>query len=350
MSVPEVELGGLTWLDVDDARLALEGFWWRGRGEALRRLPLSTPERRLPPGVDGLAWHTSGGCVRFRSDCSRVVVRTQVSAANIIVRMAMTGTMGFDLYADGSCRGVSRFRVCEGEYVAEVYAHPQRRMREFTLYLPLYARLEQLEIGFDAEAQFETPRAWPDARPIVAYGTSILQGACANRPGMAYTNLLSRVLDRPVLNYGFAGNGRGEAVMAETLAEISNPALYLLDYDANVSAELLEQTLTPFCRLLRQAHPETPIVTVSRMPMTGDVPQTPEDEAISPTLRRYWDIHRRSCEQLRAEGERHLYCLDGSRLLGDDWWDCLVDGVHLTDLGYWRLVQALAPEIRRILG
>ena len=65
---------------------------------------------------------------------------------------------------------------------------------------------------------------------------------------------------------------------------------------------------------------------------------------------RDWDTQRRGGDALRAGGDRRVHCLDGSGLLGADWWDCLVDGVHLTDLGYWRLVQAIAPEIRRLLG
>ena len=197
LSVPAVDVSGLTWHEADDARFSLEGFWWRRPGGAFRRLPLSSAERTLPAGVDGLAWHSSGGCLRFRSDCGRIVVRARMASANLIVRMAMTGSMGFDLYADGTCRGVSRFRIGEGDFVAEVFAHGERRMRDFTLYFPTYARLTSLELGFDAQARFEEPCAWPDPRPIVAYGTSILQGACANRPGMAYTNLLSRTLGRP---------------------------------------------------------------------------------------------------------------------------------------------------------
>ena len=42
------------------------------------------------------------------------------------------------------------------------------------------------------------------------YGTSITQGGCASRPGMAYTNILSRRIDAPFINLGFSGSGRGE--------------------------------------------------------------------------------------------------------------------------------------------
>mgnify|MGYP002508477446 CR=1 FL=1 len=40
------------------------------------------------------------------------------------------------------------------------------------------------------------------------YGTSILQGGCATRPGMAHTNILQRRLNREGVNLGFSGNAR----------------------------------------------------------------------------------------------------------------------------------------------
>ena len=45
-------------------------------------------------------------------------------------------------------------------------------------------------------------------KPIVLYGTSIAQGACASRPGMAWGNIVQRNLDLPLINLGFSGNGR----------------------------------------------------------------------------------------------------------------------------------------------
>lgn len=46
--------------------------------------------------------------------------------------------------------------------------------------------------------------------PIVLYGTSIAQGACASRPGMAWGNIVSRSLEIPLINLGFSGNGKLE--------------------------------------------------------------------------------------------------------------------------------------------
>ena len=57
-------------------------------------------------------------------------------------------------------------------------------------------------------------------KPIVWYGTSIAQGGVASRPGMAFTNILSRRLGRPVLNFGFSGNGHMDVGVGVWLAQL----------------------------------------------------------------------------------------------------------------------------------
>ena len=56
--------------------------------------------------------------------------------------------------------------------------------RRYTLYLPLYNGVESLEIGVGRGVSFE-PVPPRDEKPLLFYGTSILHGACASRPGMA---------------------------------------------------------------------------------------------------------------------------------------------------------------------
>ncbi len=70
--------------------------------------------------------------------------------------------------------------------------------------------------------------------PILFYGTSITQGGCASRPGMAFPSILGRRLARPILNFGFSGNGRMEVEVAKFLAEL-DPAVFILDCMANMA-------------------------------------------------------------------------------------------------------------------
>jgi len=49
---------------------------------------------------------------------------------------------------------------------------------------------------------------------------------------------------------------------------------------------------------------------------------------------------------LRKAGDRLLFFLDGSDLIGPDFHECTVDGCHPTDLGFHRLAHNLAPVLR----
>src|SRR5690606_269350 len=99
---------------------------------------------------------------------------------------------------------------------------------------------------------------------LVVYGTSITQGGCASRPGMAYPSILARRLGIETLNLGFSGNGRGEPEVAHILAQLENVSCFILDYESNVPvAEDLRTTLTAFIPILRERHPDVPIIVIS---------------------------------------------------------------------------------------
>ena len=78
--------------------------------------------------------------------------------------------------------------------------------REYLLFLSLYDGVTSLSIGIDSLSQISGPVTELPVRkkPVVFYGTSILQGGCASRPGMAHTNILERWLNRECINLGLA--------------------------------------------------------------------------------------------------------------------------------------------------
>ena len=165
---------------------------------------------------------------------------------------------------------------------------------------------------------------------------------------MCYTNQLSRKLNRPVLNFGFAGNARGEAVMARILATIPNPALYLLDYDPNAGETGIRDTLYEFIHLLRKSHPAVPILTISKIPYPEDLLLQLEGND-NPPVRRLEQLHREIVGRIRKEGDENTHFQSGAELLGSDCAECSVDGCHITDLGFARMSNALSPVIAGLL-
>ncbi|MBO4544493.1 MAG: hypothetical protein J5773_01770, partial [Verrucomicrobia bacterium] len=54
-------------------------------------------------------------------------------------------------------------------------------------------------------------------------------------------------------------------------------------------------------------------------------------------------------QKRQADGDKKIEFLDGNTLLGEDWWNCLVDGCHLSDFGFYRQEKVMLPVIQRML-
>ncbi|MFA7186039.1 MAG: SGNH/GDSL hydrolase family protein, partial [Victivallales bacterium] len=225
------------------------------------------------------------------------------------------------------------------------FQFPESIMREITLYFPLYNGVEKLSVGLDKNAAIAAPKPFIDDGPIVVYGTSIAQGGCASHPGMCYSNILSRKLNRPFINLGFSGNGKGEPEVAEHISRIKDPAMFILDYEANVLPERMAETLPGFIRILRGKHPTTPILVVSKVAYAREV----FDEGEKNKRESSKKIERENVEKFRAAGDKNIHFIDAGLFQGEDFWECTVDGGHPTDLGFYRMAENLLPEIEKRL-
>jgi hypothetical protein len=338
--------GKLLWYNA--ALLEIEGKGWADTEEPFDRLPAKA-QKIVRGSVWSLSKNTAGICLRFRSDatklCARWSLRNEKLAMN---HMTAAGVSGLDLYvrANGQIRRLGTLRPDQvagnkKEFIADMPAE----MREYQLYLPLYNGLKELHLGLPPEALLLPPTPRPKNRrsPIVFYGTSIVQGGCANRPGMAYPSILGRRLNRPIINLGFSGNGQMEEEMAQLLAEL-NPAAFVLDHLPNCDGSWAEARTIKAVGLLRSAHPRTPIILVEcvHYQFAGLSAQF-EDKQKGRTagMRRAW-------QKLIANDCRNLLLVDGETLLGDDG-DATVDGVHPTDLGFWRMATVLEPILKSVL-
>lgn len=337
-----------TWLDPLSEPYRVSGFGWRPTEWPLRRLPYG---RTVRAEVDDLANHTAGGQIRFISDSPVVAIKGRLSGLRQLDHMAATGECGFDCYV--AERGAVSYHatgreVPDGlEFSYELFSAATSVSREFTINLPLYQGVAELWIGLKPTAVVLAPRAYASDERVIFYGTSITQGGCATRPGMAYTNILSRRLPYEFVNLGFSGNGLGEPEVADLVAEIERPGCYVLDYDANVStASALGDSLADFVRTLRRSQPDTPIVVLSR-------PQRSTERYDAKLRCRREDGERiidTVVSELRSTGVEGLHSFRGSELYGADFPELTVDGVHPSDAGFLRIADALTPVICRLMG
>ncbi len=337
---------GKQWYDA--LSLDIEGQGWTGED-------LKTPYDRLPAKAEGvvrapvwnLASHSAGLHLRFITDSRNIHARWSLRGSNLgMHHMPPTGVSGLDLYTrddNGEWRWVG-FGSPKGQKDNEVtlVGSLPAGTREFLVSLPLYNGTASLSIGIDKDALISVaPHAPEDA--VVIYGTSITQGGCASRTGMAYTSILRRSLDREVINLGFSGNGRLEPEVAELLAEL-NPAVYVLDAFPNNGPDQIRERFVPFVHTLRAAHPETPIVIVENIAYQRAWAFEPKGGHFAKN-----EAVREGYASLVNEGVKGLYYVPFDDLLGDDSLGT-VDGTHPTDVGMMRIAEAIEPAIRKALS
>jgi len=307
------------------------------------------PAEALPAAVDWLANCPAGGQVAFQSDSRHVAVRVKLAGVANMNHMPATGQCGFDLYIGSPSlmrfHNVTKYDHRLAAYEVLLFDHPDAEMRTFTLNFPLYQGVEELQIGLDPDAQIQATPPYSINGRIVYYGTSITQGGCASRPGMAHTNILSRALNAEVVNLGFSGSGKGEPEVCQTFAQITDPRLFVLHYESNVDLERLRTTLPENIRILRNQHRDVPILVVSRIRFARDITHAESRRSRERAREMQADL----VEKARTAGDPFIFFLDGSTLLGEDFDECTVDGVHPTDMGFMRIAKGLEPAIRRIL-
>ena len=332
----------LTWLDA--RTLPIEGKGWADTKSHYDRLPRQAEGVVRQPVWD-LGHDCAGLLLHFASDTPELRVRWTLTRSQLAdSNMSPSGVSGLDLYVrlDRGWRWLAAARPGtsregnEGVFFNDI---PAER-REFLLYLPLYNGIESLQLGVPGSRRLE-PVVRP-GKPIVFYGTSIVQGGCAMRPGMAYTAILGRHLDEAVINLGFSGNGRAEPEMASLLAEL-DPAAYVLDCLPNLGPEGVKR-LEPFVGILRKKHPATPIVLIENLeyPDGVEIPARKMGyDAANQNLRGIYERLVRS--------DRNLYYVSAPGLIGTDG-EATVDGVHPTDLGAMRMADRIEPLLRSALA
>lgn len=315
-------------------------------GQTYVRLPDRAKNQIRKP-VWNLSRNSAGLAIHFYSDAPVISVQYGVTQAHALPHMPATGVSGLDLYSidsDGAWKRHPNNNFFFSDTIRYTWKNLSKdryhnRGYEYRLYLPLYNTIAWMEIGIPDSSSIEyIPQR--KEKPIVVYGTSIAQGACASRPAMAWTTILSRHLDYPVINLGFSGNGKLEKEVLNFITEI-DAQLYVLDCIPNlagVNDQVLDSLMHNAVKQIRATR-TAPILLVehsSGCHSYGDQSYTSRNEA-----------SRKIYDALLAEGMKDLYYLPCSEMNFPE--DALVDYVHPSDLGMQIEAEAYEKIIRKIL-
>lgn len=345
---PALSQKNITWWNPESGDSAvIEGQGWQeGLAHFYDRLP-ARAEEKVRKAVWSLSHETAGLKVRFRTRATDIYVRYMVGEKRAMSHMPATGASGVDLYAldkDGNWQwSAGKFNF--GDTITYHFSSlPDDYVKEYHLYLPLYNNVEWLEVGVPDSAKL-TPLPLSPNKPVVVYGTSIAQGACASRPGMAWTAILGRRLHRPVINLAFSGNGRLEQPVADLLTEL-DPEIYVVDCLPNMTRfpdDTIKNRLLQTVQALKTKKPEVPVLIVEDADGTVDE----LDEHRNSEYDRVNRIAKGVFAQLKSTGMNDIYLLTDEAIGLDR--ESTVDGVHPNDYGMVLYANAYEKIIRKIL-
>ena len=343
------------WNPLEQNIHVIEGqAWTDGLESEFHRLPIEAKGKVREP-LWNLSKNSAGLSIRFRSNSPVIIVKYTLGGEIAMPHMPATGVSGLDLYAKNSD---GEWIWVQGNYSINEKAEYtfkdlkpndgyHKMGREYKLYLPLYNEVTHLEIGQPIEALFK-PLEKRKEKPIVVYGTSIAQGACASRPGMAWTSILERKLDVPLINFGFSGNGLLEEEIINYMNQV-DAKVYVLDCLPNLTPndELplsdIYHRIISSVQQLRRKKSKTPILLVEHAGYTDGYIHEYRGKI-------YQELNKTmksAFAELKSEGINDIYLLTREELnLG---LDDMVDGTHPSDLGMASYAKAYETSLRAIL-
>lgn len=331
--------------------LSVYGLNWFNKDKRFVRFPKETDEiiRTLNEGLFTLVTQPSGAMIAFRSNTKTLKIKVKLGQTFNMSHMAFTGQGGCDLYIGSRREDLVFFKTASYHYSKKEYEYTfftnwESKERLYLLNLPLYGSVEDILICTNIDAYVIPDNSLFPKGKIVCYGTSITQGGCASRGGMSYTNAISRRTGYEVLNFGFSGNGRGQEEVARILASIDNVKMFILDYEANATLSMLQNTLNTFIDILRDQYPNVPILVVSKIRMSIEkfVKENFDDQQERLN-------YQKGVVNKRKNKDHNIYFYDGHKLLGKYQDEATVDGCHPTDLGFMMITENLEKQILRIL-
>lgn len=304
--------------------------------------------KRISFGFEIVNSNTSGGRVRFSTNSKEFSISIKYNLLSYLGHMATAGVSGFTLLEEvnNDYKLIKTFYPLQSDDKGYNYtiALPQgkiKKVKNYILFFPLYNEfVHEIKLGFDKDSIVSHGNKYKFDLPILYYGSSITQGACASRPDNCYPALISKWHNVDYINLGFAGGAKGEPFIVDHLTTIPSK-VFVLDYDYNAqSPKLLRETHFKVYKAYRDKYPLTPIIMMSR----------PNYNSQLKTDKERLNIVKETYLKAKELGDKNVYFISGKTLFsGKDRENCTVDGIHPTDLGFYRMAKTLNKVIAPLL-
>ena len=300
--------------------------------------------------IDRYAGFSTGLAVVFETDSRTIKARWTTGGGNSGANLPAIVTKGLDLYImkDGKwvfagvgspkMGGTGPYNDHKGTIITDM----AEGTKQCIMYLPLFDRLESLEIGLDEDATLK-PIDNPFRHNIIVHGSSITHGASASRPGMTYAARFGRDNGLYTCNLGFSGMCKLQKEYAHYLADIKDVDAFVFDTFSNPQADVIYEKFNEFVDIVRAAHPDVPMIFL----------QTERRETRNFNLKREASeaAKQKAAAEVvaaRMKTDKNMYFIDSEGFLGGDH-IATADGTHPTDLGFTRMLEVISPKLKKIL-
>ncbi len=295
------------------------------------RLPVDTwTQAQIPVGVR----------LEIAGDAREVTIAYETRAKDLGFR-GEGGGVTFQVWRGGAL--VDEEKAVKGEGTARLKLGDGAEDRAI-VYIPEAMRPAILDIsGADGDI---APA--PQQPRWICYGDSVAEGWLASAPAFAWPAIAGRDHGLDVVNMGYAGAARGEIVSAEHIAELA-AAVISITHGTNCwtrtvhSVPMFREGLRGFLDIVRQGHPETPILVASPI-------LRPDAEATTNRLGATLADLRRTMEEVVREridgGDDRMRLIEGLPIVTEEQ---LADGIHPNDDGHRSLATTLGPAVRTLV-
>lgn len=313
-----------------------ENFTLHGIFPDLTRMPADVAAS-VSEAVSGLSKCPAGGRLRFKTDSAKIIFEADFVEENV--------NCAADILCDGVFAGQIGpfgYDFAPDHISGEAELPSDGELHNIVIFLPRTIQLKEVRVTLDDGARVLPAEDYKTKLPIVYYGSSITMGAMATSPSRAYTALVSERLGADHINLGFGGSAKGEVEMANYIASLEMSA-FVLDYEHNApTLDHLRQTHKPFFDIIRKAHPELPILMISRPDTDGDFLRVCRGRQI------IMDTFHTALD----DGDKLVDYVDGFYLWGNDGREncCREDGCHPNDEGFKRMADVIAPRLEKLMN
>lgn len=280
---------------------------------------------------------SSGTRLRFKTNSKWILFKVQLRRKWGYKKLVNWNAMGFDVYEiteDGEYSHMGVFGPKDGENVfAERIKVPSSG--RLCIFLPNYNTIQECILGIDKGSSLETFEYPVEKRlPVLFYGNSVTQGAAASRSSNSFPNIVSKKLNRDIINLSVSSGCRGNENIADTIGKINCHSI-IIDYTRNAgNLREFKEKYEPFYKRIRMYHPDKRIVLMTSTSFNKKRFYKKLDEHVV-------EIYEKAIE--RGENTKLLY---QTELFDEEDYDLVtVDESHYIDWSMFRIAEKICELI-----